>query len=272
MRVYNIPTWTFFLLIVGGFVLFGVVGLYIALAALPRIIGDGQRREWATAGDFLAAASMLYGLIAALISVAVWQTFNEVESRVSQEAASLGALYRMASHLPEPTRDALTASIKARTRYIMTTEWEEQRHGVPVGRDRSLDNVDNEIYEFKPADSRESNLQAALEAESVTMYSLARQRLHDAHAGVSPALYTVIIVGALITIVLTWLLPEGRFRQHALMTAAAAAMVGMVVFTIVVLDHPFRGGVSISSHPFEDVYDNLMGGTPREMGGHPGGH
>jgi hypothetical protein len=89
---------------------------------------------------------------------------------------------------------------------------------------------------------------------------------------VSPALYTVIFVGALITIVLTWLLPESRFRPHGLMTAAAAAMIGMVVFTIVVLDHPFRGGVSISSHPFEDVYDNLMGGTPREMGGHPGGH
>ena len=62
---------------------------------------------------------------------------------------------------------------------------------------------------------------------------------------------------------MTWFLPVNRSVLHVMMTGITAPLIGMVIFTIIVIDHPFRGsGVSIGPDAFEDSYYFLMDGAP----------
>lgn len=258
--LYDIPTWLLFVIIVGGFSLLGVGGLLVGRTLISRTVGRAESYKGEAVGDFVAATSILFGLIAALLTVAVWQNYTDLDTRVSQEASSLGAMYRLALELPQPTRDELTGNIKKLTYDTMSIEWEEQRHGIKANRPDLLNAIRTTILQFKPTSSGESNLQSAVEAEFAKMYELRRHRRHDVDAGVPGALYAVVLIGGLATVALTWLLPVSRVRMHIVMNAIVSAMIGMIVFTIILVDHPFRGAISIGPEAFEDAFNFLMDG------------
>lgn len=258
--IYEMSTPALYLLIVGGAALLGVAGLLATRVLAARIVGDPDAYKGEAVGDFVAATSVLFGLIAALLTVAVWQNYNDLDSRVAQEASSMGALYRLAQDLPQPTRDELAAEIKSLTSDTMTREWSEQRHGVVANRADLLIAMRKTISLFKPKDQGESNLQNAIHAEFDKMYELRRHRRHNVNTGVPGALYAAVILGGLDTIALTWFLPVNRLGLHMMMTGITAAMIGMVIFTIIVIDHPFRGAISIGPDAFQDSYYYLMDG------------
>lgn len=258
--MYEIPAWLLSAIIVGGFTLLGVGGLVATRALAARVVGDPDAYKGDGVGDFVAATAVLFGLVAALLTVAVWQNYNDLDARVAQEAASMGALYRLAQDLPQPARDELAGAIKSLTHDVMTTEWEEQRHGVLANRADLLIEMRKTISRFDPTNEAESNLQKALHTEFDKTYELRRDRRHNVNTGVPGALYVVVVVSGLNTIALTWFLPVGRPRLHMIMTGITAAMIGMVILTIVILDKPFRGVISISPDAFEDAYYFLMDG------------
>ena len=53
---------------------------------------------------FASAIGVFYSLMAGLMAVAVWGNYAAVQDLVSQEASSIGALYRDVTSLPEPAR------------------------------------------------------------------------------------------------------------------------------------------------------------------------
>lgn len=258
--MYEIPAWALSVVIVGGFSLVGVGGLIASRALAARVVGNPDAYKGEGVGDFVAATAVLFGLIAALLTVAVWQNYNDLDARVAQEAASMGALYRLAQDLPPPVRDELADAVKSLTREVMTTEWEEQRHGIVVNRADLLIEMRRAISEFNPVNEAQSNLQQALHMEFDKAYELRRDRRHNVNTGVPGALYAMVILSGLNTIALTWFLPVARPRLHLVMTGITAAMIGMVVFTIVIVDKPFRGSISIGPEAFEDSYYFLMDG------------
>ncbi len=261
--IYEVSTWVLFVVVVGGFSLVGTGGLLATRALATHIVGDPNAYKGEAVGDFLAATSVLFGLIAALLTVAVWQNYNDLDSRVAQEASSLGALYRLAQDLPQPIRGELAGDIKSLTYDTMTSEWSEQRHGILANRADMLVEIRKTISRFKPKDQGESNLQNALQAEFDKTYELRRHRRHNVNTGVPGALYAVVFLGGLQTIAMTWFLPVNRPRLHVMMSSFTAAMIGMVIFTIIVIDHPFRGSaISIGPDAFEDSYYYLMDGVP----------
>jgi hypothetical protein len=45
-------------------------------------------------GSYLGAVCVFYGITLGLFAVATWQNYTDVETRVGEEAAAVGALYR----------------------------------------------------------------------------------------------------------------------------------------------------------------------------------
>lgn len=141
----------------------------------------------------------------------------------------------------------------------MTRGWALQRRGETPSRiNPALNRVTDLIYGFKPTDSRDADVQQSAMAEFGKIYELRRQRLHDASAGLPASLYAVVFIGGALTIMLTYFLALERIRLHVVMRLIASAMIGLVVFMIVAMDHPFRGEVSIAPDAFEEAHDVLM--------------
>ena len=70
-------------------------------------------------------------------------------------------------------------------------------------------------------------------------------------------MWAIVLVGAVLTISVTYLLQIDRVVQIVL-TGFLAMFIGLVVFVIACLDEPLSGPLAIDSHPYQLVLDRLI--------------
>ena len=87
---------------------------------------------------------------------------------------------------------------------------------------------------------------------------LRRLRLLEAHLAIHPVLYFVLIVGGLITIAFPLFFGTKNFVPHIIMTALLAAMIGIALSTIIILDFPYTGDISVKADTFKTVLATLI--------------
>ena len=46
--------------------------------------------------------------------------------------------------------------------------------------------------------------------------------------------------------------------MHLWMTALISSLLGLLIFLLAAMDHPYMGGLSVSPEPYQLIYDNLM--------------
>ncbi len=101
-----------------------------------------------------------------------------------------------------------------------------------------------------------------LHGETIRSYNqlveLRRQRLQSIQSGVPGVIWAVVLLGAGATLIFSYCFVVTSFRLHALLTGLLALIIGLLIFLLVVLDHPYWGEVSVSADPYRDVLTNLM--------------
>jgi hypothetical protein len=85
-----------------------------------------------------------------------------------------------------------------------------------------------------------------------------RRRLDSVTAGLAGPLWALVLIGAFITIALTWFFDISSLRMHAWMTLLLSALLGLIIFLVAILDKPFWGSVSVSPEALQRVYDQIM--------------
>ena len=256
--IYDLPTWLVAILIIGGITLLSIAGLYASRRWVEKTMGPAPGHNEGVEA-YIATVAVFYALVVGLIAVAVWEQYTRIDEDVTREAASLAALYRIAEGYPDPYGPKLTTAIRDYTRYVIDVAWPAQRKGI-VAHDPAnhLSAIQEVIYAFRPVTPHDQLIDERAMSEMDAMYEMRRLRLHNVDVGLPYALWLVVLLGGAITIVLTYFMALERFNVHVWMTAFTAAMVALVVFMIVVVDHPFRGEVSIGPDAFELIYDQLM--------------
>lgn len=208
------------------------------------------------AGFKFATIGVIYAVILAFAIIAVWEKFSEAELFVLQEAGASATLYRVAA-LEEAagadTRAALTAYLKT----VIEEEWPKMTVETESPEaTRAL----NTLYAaaMRMTDGKSQAIGAEIMKELASITQARRGRLHLADGIVSPALWTMLIGGALITVGFTYFFGMANLRAQAAMTGALSLIVFMGLFVIVSYDHPFTGGVAVEPHPLLQVLANIQ--------------
>ena len=79
-----------------------------------------------------------------------------------------------------------------------------------------------------------------------------RLRLQAVSTGLPAALWAVVLVGAVINGLLTYLFWVENLWLHAALVALLAIFIALLVFLTAAMDNPFRGEFSVSSDAFQD--------------------
>ncbi len=256
-QLLHLPAWLCGFIIVGAFVL-------IAVAGLPLF-------QWLTAGRlriteeqnndiifFASAIAVFYSLTVGLIAVGVWTAYSNVGDIVSAEATSLGTFYRDVSGYPEPTRSQLQAEVRDYIEFIINQSWPSQARGeIADDATRRLTTLQEKLAGFEPATTG----QQVLHAETLHQYNelagLRRKRVNAIGGGLPSVMWSVVLIGAFLTISVTYLLQIERAVQLVL-TGFLAMFIGLVVFVIASLDEPLSGPLAIDSHPYQLVLERLI--------------
>ena len=256
--IFSTPAPVLGALIIVAFSAAGLAGLSLTRRLiLPRLGDLTHSNEFV--GSMHHGILIIYGLAVALIAIAVWESYSSAEKLVSGEATAISALYRDAAGYPEPARSQIRAGIRAYTEQIIREAWPVQRSGrVPTAGIALVDKIQEDMFAFVPT----SEAQGILHAEALHAYNAMiqarRLRIDAVDSGLTPAMWAVVLFGALICLFASYFFEVGNPGLHKLMVVLLASLMGLLVFMIVLYDYPFRGTHGIGSESYELVYEHLM--------------
>jgi hypothetical protein len=258
--LYDIPTWQLFALINSVVCLISLVGCIVLRDRTDVILGLDQESN-DVVGHFLSFTGIFYGIIFGLVAVGAWETYNSANDRAEHEAASLGSLYRNVSQLPEANRAEIQLMTRRYTWDVIHNEWPKQQKGIaPASGDRLLTDLAAKLYAV-PATT--PNIEITLSqcvAQFSQLVEARRARIQSTNSALPGSLWWVIIIGTMINIAMTWVLSIKNKRLDIAVNLLMSLLMGTVMAFVIAMDNPFRGELSVSSAPYELIYQRLMGG------------
>jgi hypothetical protein len=256
--VYDLPNWLFAALTVAVAVAIGLSGFYATRKWVRRVHGDELSHN-DIVGFFLGAICLLYGITLGLVAVGTWEAYSDVDAKVDQEASAVAALYRDVSSFPDPKRAELQADLREYTRQLIDVGWPLQRRGiVPQNAAVVVNSLQTHLASFEPATEGQKTLHADAYREFTRLVELRRTRLKSVTAGLPVSLWYVLLGGAFLNIAVIWFFHMRSQSMHVWMTVMFSALLGLLIFLLAAMDHPFRGEISVGPEAFEMVYEQLM--------------
>jgi hypothetical protein len=256
--IYDLPNWLLCALIITVVVGLALIGLFLSRPIVRRIVGSSSKHN-DVVSYFLGSLGVFYGLALGLIAVATWENYTAIDGVVSMEAAAVASLFRDLDGYPQPLRTRLETMMRDYTRVVIEKEWPAHKRGIALeDGDTLLDRFENEVMSFEPAKEREKIAHAEVLRSLDTVVEQRRLRLQAVSTGLPAALWCVVLIGALINGLLTYLFWIENLALHAALVALLATFIAVLVFLTAAMDNPFRGEFSVSSEGFQTILEKVM--------------
>jgi hypothetical protein len=257
-RLHDLPLWLVCCLTIAVFIATALLGLWTT-RQWSRERGLHALVDNSVIGWIFSAILGIYAIAIGLIAVASWSNSSAASAVASREASEIAALHRDFTGYPDPARTQLVAGLAHYTRYVIEEAWPQQRLGqVPHGGTAMLNDFQRQLYSFEPT----SDGQRAVHAEALRAYNslieIRRQRLEAVKSSVPGTLWSVVLIGAALAIGASFAFNMDSFWVHATMTSLLAAMIGLLVFFILITDLPYRGASGVGPDSYELVLHDLI--------------
>ena len=239
------------------------VGVYwlgtVALRPVFRLLVRSHGGDNEIVGSVLSSFGVLYGLLMSLITVAAYQSMNDVESKVEAEAASLLALHRDVSDYPRPLREQLQSQVTQYCRRIIDDEWPKLRQGEhPRGAQIPLEEIIQGLTAMTEHSDRSKVIQSLAIQHFEEVAKLGRQRRTAAESSIPAVMWYVVIVGTIINFCLMWSF-DMRFTSQLFLGGLVAFFMGSLILLIAVLERPYRSQeFGISPAAFELAHELML--------------
>jgi Protein of unknown function (DUF4239) len=168
--------------------------------------------------------------------------------------------------LPEPEGAHIQQLARSYAEEVVHKEWPlmaqgkqptlEQEAGTQTGWNL-IDDIRASIHGFEPRTKAEEQLYAEGLDQVGRLGDARRSRLIASEEGVPGILWAVLIFGGIAAVGFTYLFGLESTWAHRLMVVSLAAVIGLVLFTIGALEHPFSGGARIGTGFFELVLKRM---------------
>jgi hypothetical protein len=218
------------------------------------------------AGFIYAALGVIYAVLLALVVIAVWEEYRAASETVEQEANALAEIFWLAHRLPEPEGSHIQELARSYAQDVIDEEWPlmeqgqaplmTQTQGTPAGW-TLIDEIRANLQEFQPHTPADEQLYAEGLDQVQILADARRMRLVVAEEGIPGVLWAVLIFGGVAAIGFTYLFGLENTWAHRLMVVTLAAVIGLVLFTIGALEHPFSGGARIGTGAFDLILERF---------------
>jgi hypothetical protein len=256
--LYDLPNWLFFLVVVGSFVAFSLLGAFLFSDKLEKKLGLTAKNN-EVIGVFITLSSVFYGITLGLIAVGTFENFNAVEDKVNNESSSLSALYQDVSVLEKPEKEKLNEILKQYTTYVIKKSWPLQKKGiVPKGGTEIMNTFQIQLARYNPISEKDKIIYAEVFDQYNVLLENRRLRLNAVNASLPTTIWLVLILGAIINIVLTWLLVINNRKLDIVVNILCGLLLGSLIFLIAAMDNPFRGEYCVTADSFQLLLDGLM--------------
>jgi Protein of unknown function (DUF4239) len=249
--------------VIGGICLLSLGGLELVERLMPA---DTRQQHNDVAGFIYAALGVIYAVLLALVVIAVWEEYEAADATVEQEANAVAEIFWLAHRLPEPEGTHIQQLARSYAEEVVHKEYPlmeqgqaplmTQTQGTPAGW-TLIDEIRASLQEFQPHTPADEQLYAEGLDQVDALADARRMRLVAAEEGIPEVLWAVLIFGGVAAIGFTYLFGLENTWAHRLMVFTLASVIGLVLFTIGALEHPFSGGAHIGTEAFDLILERF---------------
>lgn len=229
----------------------------VAMLAVRRFrLHDFSDEVRTNALGVLSAVATIYGLILALSAVQVWQDYTNAGDAATREATQAGDLYRDAAAYGGDEGRRIETAVRDYVRSVISHEWPRMAEGTSARATwNSYDALHRSVGALDPQTPRQTVWATEMARRVAAIADARRNRLDQAANGLPGLYWTIILLGTLVTMLYGGaLLPR---RANILVICGLATAMGMVVFFVMALDHPFSGSTAIPPIALQQTIANM---------------
>ena len=229
----------------------GALGVYI----FRKYIKISYKRSHnEVVGYAFAILGGFYGLILGFVMFFVWDSMKQAEDNASKESSLARALYRDIKYYPDTAKsNSLKKSYMVYVHSVVEREYPEMEQLHPLTDSDRIDfnDVFKKMETMNATDTRVVEMFSQLN-DLATYRSL---RHLDADSEIPIEIWVPLLLGALIIMVFAMMVDVESQRLHMLVNALLGIFIGMVMYIIIIVDHPFTGKMRIMPTGYETILD-----------------
>jgi hypothetical protein len=204
---------------------------------------------------FLSIASF-YAFLLSFIVFLVWGQLNETQRNVSNEGSSAVGLYRDIKFYPDTIESKQLLIVYLDFIYnVIDDEFPNMGRMKPSQKTtESFNRVFYKIEHLNPKNQFQIQLVAEMFNHLNQLATYRELRSTSKENEIPLPLWFPILLGAIITIACSILLDIEHTRMHVALNALLGIFIGMILFIIVLLDHPYSGSLSIKPESYKQIF------------------
>jgi hypothetical protein len=239
---YSMPIWLATIVVLAVALAIGL-GVSIGIQRMFRIRSTAEEREVAV--NLMQVVAAYVGIMIAFAGVQVWQDFSDAKAAVAQEAAAASQLYQDLTIFGTETRPA-RGTLRQYVVSITRDEWPLRADGEgSEATEAALQRVFAEVGKLSPADNRASSIYEEMLEKLNDLVDYRHDRIVESQEGIPLILWTIGLVGSLLTVAYSSAFTPTRFNVLAI--GGISLTLGLVFLFILTVDHPFKGEFSVSN-------------------------
>ena len=212
----------------------------------------------------MTCVGLVYGALLGFTIVVAWEQFSSAEINVSNEASTLITMYRQTVGMPVPEQTQMRVLLRKYTSAVEGPEWENAiRAGTGTESARDALNDMYRVLGSEQSSVASSPISQKFLDQLGTLASERNQRILDAKPRIPGLLWTGLLFGGVVLLGLGGSC-AGQHTAHLLLLGAVAVLLGLLLFIVFWLDHPFGNQLGVTPEPFEQslsVFDSIDRGT-----------
>lgn len=239
--------------LIGFLVMFVVSALAVGgMLVVRRLVGFETLKSFnEVAGNSFQVVGTFYAVLLGLIVVDAMTNLSDLRWIVEQEANAVADIYILSRGMPEAEQKKIQTLAVSYVDTVIDEEWDAMKRGkVSTKAIVQMNELWNAIIDFKPvAEDQKDIRQMSLDRVS-ELGDNRRARLIESAHGVSAELWTVLIVGGVLTLSFSYFLGLSSVVGQALMTVVIASTLALNVYLVFLFGYPFSGAYCVQPDGF----------------------
>lgn len=216
----------------------------LAMAVVRRLSRDPLLTDPTRGTTMITVVGTAFAILLAFIIVDAFQSYSGAKSSADSEATKTLEMFRTAGLFPGPERDEVRSDLVCYARAVTYSEWPAMKDGntsplvVPW-----INRWNDSVNGLEPRSDRERLAASQFATEDDDRTDAGVERFREASPSVPPLLWSVLILGACLGVILQLAMSDPRERGwiQCAMVGAVAAILTAGLLLVDYLDHPYSG-------------------------------
>jgi hypothetical protein len=240
-----------YLLLIIIVLLFSITGVVCTWLFRRHVTINPLRSHNEVVGYIFATVGGFYGLLLGFVVFLVWDSLDNAQVNSSKEGSIARALYRDIRYYPQPEKVAqLRTAYVTYVESVVNKEYPAMEAMQPVTASNRINF--NDVFKQMVKLDRDAYFSEMFQRlnELAVNRSL---RFLDASSSIPLEIWMPLLLGGGIILFFAVLVDVESKRLHITVNGFLGAFMGLVIYIIVILDHPFTGKLKIEPDEYKTI-------------------